>query len=105
MNYFNLGIEKNWHPKHMPLPNKSKNITIDCLGKSKQEILYECINSTYDIMEDDHRLRKSISDFEKQRAEYPVRREFNYFEVHLNNADESINSAIGELGFNLKIKY
>ena len=99
--YFNLGIEKNWHPKHMPLPKESEGIIIDCLGKSKQEILYECINSTYDIMEDDRRLRKSISDFEKQRAEYPVRREFNYFEVHLNNADESINSAIGELGFNL----
>ena len=102
--FFDLGLEPNWYPEHLPSPNKSKEIYIDCLGKSKHEILYECINSTYNIMEDDYRLRKSISDFEKQRAEYPIRREFNYYQVHLINSDESIKSAINELGFNLKIK-
>lgn len=99
--YYNLGIEKNWYPKHIPVSNKSKEIKIDCTGKSKQEILYECINSTYDIIEDDQRLRNLVTDFEKQRAEYPVRREFNYYDVHLYNTDQSMQRAINELGFNL----
>ena len=70
--------------------------------KSNQEIFFELIKSTYDIMEDDQRLRNSIDNFEKQRGEYPVRREFTYYDVHLNNADEKIKSAVSELGFNLK---
>lgn len=100
--FFSLGLERNWYPTHLPLSNKSKEIRIDCTGKSNQEIYFELITSTYDILEDDQRLRKSVFDFEKQREEYPVRREFNYYDVHLINADESIRSAVNELGFNLK---
>lgn len=101
--FFSLGLERNWYPSHLPSSTRSKAIKINCSGKSNQEIFFELINSTYDILEDNKRLRNSVSDFEKQRGEYPIRREFTYYDVHLNNADEKIKSAISELGFNLKI--
>ncbi len=99
--FFDLGLEPNWYPKGLPSPGRSNKINVDCNGKSKQEVIRECITSTYNIVEDDKQLKKSVEDFEKRRAEYPVRREFNYYYVHLTNADEVIFSAIGELGFNL----
>jgi erythronate-4-phosphate dehydrogenase len=102
--FFNLGLKQNWYPNNLPVSTKEKEIKIECAGKSKQEIFFECINSTHNIKEDDKRLRESASSFERQRAEYPVRREFNYYDVHLNNAEESIKKAINDLGFNIKNK-
>ena len=99
--FFNLGLKPNWYPETLPSPNRSKKINVDCSGKLKKEIFYECINLTYDIMEDDQRLRNLAADFEKQRTEYPIRREFNYYDVHLINADESMQRALTDLGFNL----
>jgi len=98
--FFSLGLGQNWYPTHLPLSNKLKEIGIDCQGKLNQEIFFELIKSTYDILEDDKRLRNSVKDFEKLRGEYPVRREFTYYDVHLTHADESIRSAVSELGFN-----
>jgi erythronate-4-phosphate dehydrogenase len=100
--FFNFGLRQNWYPNNLPVSTKEKEIKIECTGKSKQEIFFECINYTYNIIEDDQRLRKSVASFERQRAEYPIRREFNYYDVQLNNAEESIKKAIIELGFNLK---
>lgn len=99
--HFNLGVEKNWYPKNLPPSDKSKEIKIECADKSKQEVLFESIDSTYNIIQDDERLRNSVASFEKQRAEYPIRREFNYYNVHLKNAEEKVQKAISELGFNL----
>jgi len=99
--FFNLGLKPNWYPETLPSPNRSKEIMLDCTGKSAQEVICDCIIATYNITEDDKRLRNSVMEFERQRAEYPVRREFNYYDVHLINADESIQSAFIGLGFNL----
>ncbi len=101
--FFSLGLQPNWYPTNLPLSNRSNEISINCAEKNIQEIYFNCIHPTYDIMEDDLRLRKSVSDFEKQRSEYLVRREFNYYDVHLDNADEATQQKISELGFNIKI--
>lgn len=99
--YFNLGLDQYWYPKNIPNPVSSKVIKIDCSGKTDQQILFEIITSTYDITEDDKRLRKSVLEFEKQRIDYPTRREFNYYQVTLKNASEFIIKSITELGFKL----
>ena len=96
-----MGLAENWYPKNLPVPVRSKEIKIDCNGKSKQEIFYEGINSTYNITEDDKRLRNDVTNFEQQRVEYPTRREFNFYNVQLLNADKSLHEAFSELGFNL----
>lgn len=102
--YFNLGLEGNWYPKYLPVPAVSKEIKIECIGKSRQEIFFECINSTYNICEDDKRLRSEVTNFEEQRTEYVTRREFNFYNVHLLHADKSMQEAINELGFNLRVE-
>jgi len=99
--YFNLDLAKNWYPSNLPLPARSKEIIIECNGKSRQEIFFEGINSTYNITEDDKRLRNDVTNFEQQRVEYPTRREFNFYNVQLLNADKSLHEAFSELGFNL----
>lgn len=99
--FFKLGMKKNWYPNELPIPNRSNIIKIDCEDKSKQEVLYECVASSYNILEDDWRLRNSMHNFEKQRSEYPTRREFNFYNVQLTNASESIKHSVSELGFNL----
>lgn len=100
--FFDLGLEKNWYPKDIPQSNNSSLIEIDCLYKSEQEILYEAINHTYKIYEDDSRLRNSVNTFELQRASYPVRREFQYYTLKLTNSNESLRTLFKDLGFNLE---
>ena len=99
--YFNLSLRENWYPNNLPIPARSNEIKIDCLGKSSKEIFFECINSAYNISEDDKRLRSEVCNFEKQREEYPTRREFNFYRVHLLNADKYMHEAIKGFGFNL----
>ena len=97
--FFKLGLPQNWYPIYLPNPTRSQQIIIDCSGKTKQEILHEAINSTYPIIIDDENLRKSPADFEKLRNNYPVRREIEYYSLHLKNVDERISSLLKSIGF------
>jgi len=102
--FFNLGLEKNWYPKEIPAPNNSSFIEIDCSNKSEQEIIFDVINHTYKIYDDDFRLRNSVQSFEKQRANYPIRREFHYYTLKLKNVYTSLQEIFMNLGFNLEQK-
>lgn len=102
--FFNLGLEKKWYPKEIPAPNNSSFIEIDCSTKSEQEIIFDVINHTYKIYDDDFRLRNSVQSFEKQRANYPIRREFHYYTLKLKNVYTSLQEIFMNLGFNLEQK-
>jgi len=97
--FFNLGIN-NWKCSGVELP-ASTEIFIEGNGKSTQQVLAEAIFATYDIREDDKRLRTSVETFELQRGDYPVRREFPTFELFckINNI-KTINK-LKQLGFRL----
>lgn len=96
--FFDLPYSK-WYPGDVPEPDDT-HIRIDCKGKSEQEVLYEAITFTYNIMEDDAKLRASTDTFEKQRGDYPLRREFPVYTFELlNNNDENINIKLQKLGF------
>ena len=97
--HFNLGIN-NWKCKDIELP-ESTEIIIDGTSKTTQQVLAEAIFATYDIREDDKRLRASVATFEKQRGDYPIRREFPTFNVicKVNNI-KTINK-LKLLGFRL----
>ncbi len=97
--YFNLGVEQNWYPVEIPSPVNNKQFTIECEGKTKQQILTEIVLYTYDILSDDATLRASVETFEKQRGSYPIRREFPYYEVKLNNSSKEIEETVKNLGF------
>lgn len=97
--FFNLGIDENWYPPMVPIPNNPHELTFECAGKSNQEILSEIILSTYDVLQDDLTLRKSVDTFEKQRNEYPIRREFPFYQIRLLNGNQELKQTISDLGF------
>jgi len=92
---FGLG---NWYPSEVPLP-ENNIITVDCTGKTIEAIMQEAINCSYDIMGDDHRLRKSPETFEHQRSNYPFRREPGSYRVQLLNDIHHAGSILQKLGF------
>ena len=97
--HFNLGIN-NWKCLGIESP-QSADIYIDGTGKSTQQILSEAILGTYDIRKDDNRLRESVTTFEKQRGDYPVRREFPSFKVFCKINNLKAIHKLNQLGFKL----
>lgn len=95
--HFGLPLE-NWYPDNVPAPERPL-ITIDNKGKSDEAIAREAVFHTYNISEDDLKLRFSPSDFEKQRGEYPMRREFSSYTVSLKTETIKTRKMLDSLGF------
>ena len=99
--YFDLPCRE-WSVQDIPQPLQSADIVLDAAGKKPQEILGRAILHTYDITDDDTRLRANPGLFEELRSDYPVRREFKAFSVKLSN-DTSGRATVflREAGFNI----
>jgi erythronate-4-phosphate dehydrogenase len=95
--FFGLPL-KSWYPGDVPLP-QNPVIEIDCNGKTIQDIIHEAVNHTYDINEDDTMLRFLPSDFEKQRGNYRLRREFSAYKVNLVPDNTEAPGILEKLGF------
>jgi len=97
--FFNLGID-NWQPQKVELP---ENTIIDIDGNQRREysILAEAVLSTYDIESDDEALREAPHLFEKLRGDYPVRREFEAFEINAKNVELGTLEKLRSLGFKI----
>lgn len=95
---------KDWRVREIPLPAQPVEFSIDAAGKSFQEVLTEAVLYTYDIRNDDRRLRESPDSFEAQRADYPVRREFPAFTANLSNATDTQVKALSDIGFKVNNK-
>lgn len=81
-----FGLEKQFDPGTLQTPPSPAHPQIDLLasfraGAKKEELLYQAVAASYDIVSDDERLRSAPGDFEKQRGAYPLRREFDSFTV------------------------
>ena len=92
-----------WYPAEVPATPEPV-LTIDCRGKSNEEILRKAILHTYNIVEDDIRLRFDPSRFEKERENYPVRREFSFYTIKLTDGNEEIKNLLENLGFKVQNK-
>ncbi len=101
--FFNLGIN-DWYPdpRSISLPVQPE-IFVNGENMAEEDILLSCISHTYDIIEDDKNLRNSVSSFEKLRGDYPVRREFPAYQVHLMNTRLSTKEKLKKLGFKVII--
>ncbi|MEN8123211.1 MAG: 4-phosphoerythronate dehydrogenase PdxB [Bacteroidota bacterium] len=97
--FFGLGLD-NWLPGNIPEPT-GKNISMDGLGLSKEEIVKKILYSTYNIKNDDLTLRKSPETFEDQRGNYPLRREYEAYSLSLENVLEDIVERLIKLGFEI----
>jgi erythronate-4-phosphate dehydrogenase len=98
--FFSLDLN-NWVPEHIPSPSENE-IVVNATGKNLQEIISEVILKTYNVLEDDARFRKSISSFEKQREQYPLRREYGAYTIRIINGQMDIITVLRELGFNIQ---
>jgi len=98
--FFGLGID-DWTCQNVELP-ASTEITIDEIEKNTEAVLKEAVLETYDIREDDERLRLSPESFEKQRGDYPVRREFPIYEITLLNSSQETMERLKTFGFKIK---
>jgi erythronate-4-phosphate dehydrogenase len=87
-----------WYPSELPV-SPEPFLTIDCNGKSKEEIVRKAVFHTYNIVEDDIRLRFDPSRFEKERENYPVRREFSFYNIALKDGNVEIKRLLKNLGF------
>ncbi len=94
--FFDLPL-KSWFPDSLPVPENA-TISINATDQKTQDILCEFFIHTYPIERDDQRLRKDLFSFEEQRGTYPVRREFNAYNVVLQNGSELVEEALNKLG-------
>jgi len=91
---------RDWEVTQVPQSLQPSEFSIDTIGKSPQEVLADAILHTYDIKADDAALRADIASFEKQRSNYPVRREFPAFSVKTLNDDTGRSTVfLREAGF------
>jgi len=94
---------KDWYPSSVPGPD-AREITLADQGSFEKTML-EAVSVSYDVKGDCARLKASPETFEKQRGDYPLRREFPYYTVAVKDGSRlnpEILSALRELGFNLK---
>lgn len=93
---------KDFKVAEIPSPGYSPtSFAIDASGKTTRQVLAEAILHTYDISEDSDRLRSNPEEFERQRGEYPVRREPAAFTVNLTNSSAFQEASLEALGFNI----
>lgn len=97
--FFGLGLD-NWVAANVPQPDNTI-ISIDCKELHPCQVVAEAILRTYNVLEDDVRLRINPELFEKQRGDYPLRREFEIWKLKLINATEEILKMAKEIGFEI----
>jgi erythronate-4-phosphate dehydrogenase len=97
--FFDLGID-DWEPNDIPDP-LHPFIRIDCMNLTHEEVISRAILHTYDVAVDDRKLRESPATFEKQRGEYPPRREFRAYTLILENADPDLKRICQKIGFKI----
>jgi len=95
--FFKLDLAE-WKCLDIPVPH-ALEIPIDGSGKSDEQILFEAVHYTYPLEKDDQKLRQSTNTFEKQRGDYPIRREFSNYKVRLSNSSAQVSAQLKDLGF------
>ncbi len=95
--FFGLPL-RNWYPDSLPVP---ENTVIDLrnINDDYEEIVRRAVFHTYNVTDDDIRLRFSPSDFEKLRGDYPVRREFPAYTVRLASGQSKAREILSGLRF------
>jgi erythronate-4-phosphate dehydrogenase len=101
--FFKLSLGENWFPDKIPSLNILNELKFDCVGKTNQQVITEIILATYDVKKDDSFLRESPDTFEKQRGNYPVRREFPFYKIYLQNCNKELFTALLSLGYQVFI--
>jgi erythronate-4-phosphate dehydrogenase len=97
--YFKLPMYE-FFPMNVPEPPRA---TIELApAASFEKTLFDAVSVSYDIAEDDARLRAKPSDFERLRGDYPLRREFPAYAVSpRGDLGREPLEALAKLGFKI----
>ncbi len=95
--FFNLPLN-NWYPETVPDP-PAPVILLNCNGKTDEEVMREAVLHTYNIDDDSIRLKMTPKEFEKQRGDYPLRREFPAFTVIVKGGTRNTRMMLKGMGF------
>ena len=101
--FFGLKTLKEWYPEFIPPPPMNTVFSIDGIGKSREQIIFEAVTHTYPIWNDSDRLKNSPDTFEAQRGEYWVRREFKNFTLKPSNISAELLMSLKNIGFNINL--
>jgi erythronate-4-phosphate dehydrogenase len=97
--FFDLDILPEWYPATIPPTPFPSTFTVDCRGRTAEDVFCEAVTHTYPVHEDSLRLKRSPATFEEQRGNYRIRREFGSYTLHLTGADAALADGLGRLGF------
>ncbi len=95
-----FGITPGWQPT-LPAPPVPRIEVSVGRGEQDDEVLRRVVRQVYDITADDQRLRMDVRQFDKLRAEYPIRREFFNTALILRGATGNLEQNFAALGFRL----
>ncbi|MGK7394237.1 MAG: 4-phosphoerythronate dehydrogenase PdxB [Candidatus Cyclobacteriaceae bacterium M3_2C_046] len=95
--FFNLGLDT-WFPQRLPEP-EFPDLILDCADKTDEQVLKEAIIHTYNIEKDFNALLGQPDHFEKLRGDYPVRREFQAYNIVLEPYNQPLADKLTMLGF------
>jgi len=103
-----LGVAPTFRPCLPPPP--VPELALHAAGRADEAVLAEAVLKVYDIAADDGRLRAScVTDaalrakaFDRQRKDYPMRREFHATTVRLSGASAALTAKFRGLGFKLE---
>jgi len=103
-----LGVKPSYTPVLPPPPTPV--LVMNAQARPDEDVLREAVLGVYDIMGDDRRLREScVADaalrakaFDRQRKEYPMRREFSATTVRLKHASTALTDTFRNLGFHVQ---
>ena len=87
----------------LPAPEQPLEFLLNGRGKSACQLACEAFLYTYPLMDDVRALREDPESFEMLRGNYPVRREFEAFTIHLYEGCESSCHMLRRLGFNVML--
>jgi erythronate-4-phosphate dehydrogenase len=100
--FFKLGMDS-WKPDFIPGPEQP-DIYLTLEGKTAEQVFYQLAIHAYNINQDSEQLKSSPQTFEKQREDYPARREPPAFTIHFDQADETSEILAKAMGFKISNK-
>jgi erythronate-4-phosphate dehydrogenase len=97
--FFNLGMDA-WEPEHITPPEQTLLLG-DAASTGWMDLLTDIYRKTYDVSQDDKRLRDNPGAFESLRGDYPLRREPSAYSVRLFQGYPEIVDIFEALGFSV----
>lgn len=89
---------RDWYPDNISDP-AAPVILLNCRGKSDEDVMREAVLHSYNIEDDSLRLKHAPSEFEGQRGDYPLRREFPAYTIIVKGGTRNTRMMLRDLGF------